>query len=119
MKRRKRNPVPPSQAVKIERAVALYDRFSGHAGEVFAQVDALDVPGLLTNDTDHALIVVGKLDGVMYETVRDGRTEKYVHEFANYARPLLATSHDGRSLYILGGGFRFTERGIVDRRRRK
>lgn len=121
MKRKRRiNPVPSSRFAKdIDAAKALYARFSGHTGEVFAEVDSNNTPGLLTDKRNHALIIVGYLDGVMYDTVRDGKREKYIHEFANHARPLLATSHDGRSLYILGGGFRFTERGIVDRRRKR
>lgn len=118
--KRKKNPVPSSSYAKsIDAAKALYARFSGHSGQVVAELNADDVPGVLTSDKNTALILIGLLDGVMYETVRDGRREKYVHEFANHARPLLASSHDGRSLYILGGGFRFTERGIVDRRRKR
>lgn len=57
-------------------------------------------------------LVVGKLDGVLYTTVRDGKTEKYVHDFDKSSRPLLVSSHDGESLHILGGEYAFTERGI-------
>jgi len=60
---------------------------------------------------------VGTVDGVLYTTVRDGRTEKYIHEFRKKSRPhlaVLAVSHDGKQLFILGGGYTFTERGIVD-----
>jgi hypothetical protein len=58
---------------------------------------------------------VGELDGVLYTTVRDGVTEKYIHKFRKKSRPLLATSHDGKSLHILGGEYEFTERGIEDK----
>lgn len=118
--KRRRNPVPSSSYLnKIDHAKDLYERFSGDQGEVFARVRAKDVPGVLTDKKNHVLIVVGYLDGVMYDTVRDGRAEKYVHHFGSNARPLLATSHDGRTLHIVGGRFRFTERGIVDSPRRR
>jgi len=57
---------------------------------------------------------VGTVDGILYTTVRDGNTEKYIHEFKKKSRPHLAVSHDGKQLFILGGGYAFTERGIVD-----
>lgn len=60
-------------------------------------------------------LVIGKLDGVLYTARRDGKDEKYIHRFKRKARPLLAASHDGQSLRILGGEFDFTEAGIVDR----
>lgn len=57
---------------------------------------------------------VGPLLGVIYEAVRDGEREQYIHRFKKKARPLLASSPDGKQLYMLGGAYRFTERGIVD-----
>lgn len=60
----------------------------------------------------HVALAVGDLDFVGYTTVRDGRVEKYIHRFPKKRRPLLATSHDGASLEILGGDFQFTEAGI-------
>lgn len=59
-------------------------------------------------------LVIGDLDGVLYTTVRDGKTEKYIHKFKRNSRPLLISSHDGESLHIIGGQYEFTERGIVD-----
>ena len=60
-------------------------------------------------------LVVGTCDGVLYTTVRDGRKEKYIHKFKADDAPLLVVSPDGRQLMLIGGRFRFTERGIVDR----
>jgi hypothetical protein len=57
-------------------------------------------------------LVIGKLDGVLYTTVRDGKEEAYIHDFEKGSRPLLISSHDGESLHILGGDYEFTERGI-------
>lgn len=57
---------------------------------------------------------VGLCDGVLYETIRDGITEHYVHKFKKSARPQLIAGHDGKTLGLIGGKFTFTERGIVD-----
>jgi hypothetical protein len=57
-------------------------------------------------------LVIGELDGVLYTTVRDGKTERYEHSFKKGNRPHLVASHDGQSLHILGGDYEFTERGI-------
>lgn len=102
----------------MSAAIRRYQRFSGHRGEVVARLDAAKVRGVLTRGKKTVLIAVGSLDFVGYTTKRDGRIESYIHRFAKHARPLLATSHDGRHLYILGGGYTFTERGIVDRSKR-
>ena len=59
-------------------------------------------------------LVGGEMDGVLYTTVRDGETEKYIHRFKSGSRPLLVSSHDGQSLHIIGGKYEFTERGIED-----
>lgn len=60
-------------------------------------------------------LVIGELDGVLYNTVRDGVPEKYVHRFRKSSRPLLAASADGTQLEIVGGRFQMTEAGIEDR----
>lgn len=61
-------------------------------------------------------VVIGELDGVLYTTVRDGKTEKYIHNFRKNSRPLLIAAHDGTSLHIVGGKYAFESRGIVDRK---
>lgn len=50
----------------------------------------------------------------MYETVRDGKTEHYIHKFKKHARPILGASHDGTQLVLIGGNFTFTDAGITD-----
>lgn len=103
----------------MESAMRRYQRFSGHRGELIARLRPSSVRGILTGDKKAVVIAIGTLDFVGYTTKRDGKTESYIHRFASSARPLLASSHDGRSLLILGGGYRFTERGIVDTTRRR
>jgi hypothetical protein len=61
-------------------------------------------------------VAIGPVTGIMYLAKRDGRTEQYLHKFAPRSRPLLVTLSDGTRLELLGGAFRFTDRGIVDSR---
>jgi hypothetical protein len=100
----KKNPAPRHNA-EIEAAAKLQSDFSGHSSE---NVDTVTVP------ENKVFTPVGKLAGVLYDTNRDGKDEKYIHRFRRKSRPLLAASSDGTELKILGGGFRFTEAGIVD-----
>lgn len=103
---------PPARGMRgaVRRAVALFERFTGHDAE----------HGLTIDIPDHdVLTIIGECDGVLYTTVRDGRLESYVHEFRSKDKPLLCVSDDGRQLYIVGGAYVFTERGVVDLTDRK
>lgn len=62
---------------------------------------------------------IGKLDGVLYTTNRDGVTEHYRHDFKEHAKPILAASADGRELRVIGDKFEVTELGIVDKPKRR
>ena len=55
------------------------------------------------------------LVGVLYTTVRDGKEEKYIHQFKAKDKPLLCVTPDGTQILLVGGAYDFTERGIVDR----
>jgi hypothetical protein len=93
------------QSAALRQSARLLKDFSGHdPSEVIS----------LSEKPFHAGLVIGTLDAVPYTTVRDGKTEHYLHEFEKHARPLLVASSDGRSLRIVGGRFQFTEAGIVD-----
>ena len=92
---------------QLRRAAALYEDFTGHAAEVVARIRKPVYPD--------AVLVIGDCDGILYTTVRDGKTERYIHEFKATSRPLFCVSPDGKTLYLLGGAFSFTERGIVDK----
>lgn len=94
-----------------KRAGDLYERFTGHDVEELGRVKAPPIPKVLA--------VIGECDGVLYTTTRDGQLEKYIHEFAHKDKPLLCVSPDGGQLFLIGGGYVFTERGIVDLSDRK
>lgn len=106
-KRLRKNPAPRETArgAEVSQAAKLYQDFTGHKATTARRVA---VPHPTTG------LAIGPLLAVAYETTRDGKRERYLHEFRRGARPLLAASHDGRSLQLLGGAYRFTERGIVD-----
>jgi hypothetical protein len=103
----KKNPVPPSKKVQLREAKKLFSDFSGHDGEI---IDTIDKPGL-----PDVMLVVGDIDFIGYTTVRDNVIEKYIHKFKKNCRPLFCVSHDGKQIYLLGGSYDFTERGIVDK----
>lgn len=99
------NPAPRAPA---SAAAARYRRFTGMQPERALRVNYPENPV--------AGLAIGPCLEVAYETVRDGVVERYRHKFAPNARPTLVASHDGRQLYLLGGAYRFTDRGIVDAR---
>lgn len=108
------NPVPASSRAGMSRVVRdeldaasdLYERFTGH--------DAVEVGRVRLNPSPKVGVAIGTVDGLMYSTVRDGVLEKYIHKFRKSDRPLFVVSPDGKQLYLLGGNYTFTERGIVD-----
>lgn len=102
--RRSKNPVGPTRK-QIKQAGELFEDFRGENPEELIKVK---LPNPKTG------LVIGELDGVLYTTVRDGETEKYIHEFKKSSRPLLVSAYDGSSLHIVGGQYAMTERGIVD-----
>jgi hypothetical protein len=100
-----KNPVPASKLLKIKEASALYEDFTGHKADHYTKRE-INLP--------EVALQFGLCDGIMYETVRDGEIEHYVHKFKKSARPIIAASFDGKSLHLVGGNYRFTNRGIVD-----
>ena len=112
---RVKNPVPPSSKAgkisyadrdAVSRAADLYERFSGHEAEAIGKVRVNPMPKVG--------VAVGEVDGILYSTVRDGVLEKYIHKFRKADKPLFVVSPDGKALFLVGGNYSFTERGIVD-----
>lgn len=98
---------PVSRHALVRKAANLYERFSGHEAEDCGRIAVRPLPKVG--------VAIGKVDGILYTTVRDGRTEKYIHKFHKGDEPLFVVSPDGRQLLMVGGNFDFTERGIVDK----
>jgi hypothetical protein len=104
-KKRRKNPVPLSTLAKVEKGMHLYRRFRGQDPK-YVDEHIIPIPDVLME--------IGKCDGVLYTTVRDGKTEQYVHEFTGRSKPILASSWDGKQIYLLGGHYSFTDEGIID-----
>jgi hypothetical protein len=100
---------------RVESAKRLGRDFSGRTPELNERIDASRTLGLpIAKGAKIPLFVFGEIVEVRYRTERDGREEYYKHPFRTSSRPLLAARHDGKRIYIVGGRYRFTDRGIVD-----
>ncbi len=105
---KRKNPVPQSKQVMLDKAGNLYYEFTGQNPKIWKKIDKPEIPDVL--------LLIGKLSAVEYDARRDGKMEYYRHEFTAKSRPLLCSTPDGNQLVIVGGHYDFTERGIVDRR---
>ncbi len=70
-----------------------------------------------TLPADQVGVKMGLCVGIIYATTVGGKREKFIHEFRRDAAPVLAVGEAGAQLYLLGGKYRVTERGIIDKRK--
>lgn len=68
----------------------------------------------ITIEVPEALAVMGYADFIGYRTTHGRRAHLYRHDFADGSRPLLCAGTDDKQLYLIGGRYRVTRRGIVD-----
>jgi len=99
-----RNPAP-ARAGEAAQAARALEEFTGHP----AKLSRTKAPKV-----GRAGWVLGKLVEVSYIATRDGETVEYVHRFKRRSRPQLVSSADGSQLYLLGGAYSVTDRGIED-----
>lgn len=92
---------------EIRKAASLYERFSGHEATEGEIVRVRQLPKVG--------VCIGTVDGILYTTVRDGKVEKYIHQFKAVDKPRFVVAPDGKALFLVGGNYDFTERGIVDK----
>lgn len=97
---------PAADTAAVQEAVARFTGFKGERPQSVARVRVAGLPSVM--------LTLGDCIGIMYRTHRGGRTDNYLHRFKKSARPTLAVSSDGRTLYLLGGEYRVTDRGIED-----
>lgn len=90
----------------LSRARKAFKKFTGHDAVrgYHAPLDAGAVTGYR----------MGQVVGIAYEARRDGQTDQYFHRFRKSSRPDLVAKDDGSQLFITGGKYRVTERGIED-----
>lgn len=91
---------------ELRAAVSLYESFREKKPK------RLDV---INFDVPAAVACIGFVEGIDYRTTHGSDVQPYRHLFAKGSRPLLCVSADGRQLLLLGGRYRFTDRGIVDK----
>lgn len=89
----------------FSRAASLFTRFHGREPSRPHDLAAVD----MTAPT--VVLHIGELTRMAY--IASGEKEEYIHKFNSRSRPLLYVSSDGKQLYVLKGGYRFTDRGIV------
>jgi hypothetical protein len=61
-----------------------------------------------------ALMVMGRVRLIAYDTTHGGKFVPYVHEFAPGSCPLLCAGKKRGQLFLIGDGFRVDAHGIVD-----
>lgn len=61
-----------------------------------------------------AVMVMGYCEAILYSTTHNGEAKLYKHKFAKGSRALLCAGPGPNQLYLIGGRFHVTERGIVD-----
>lgn len=91
---------------EIRQAVALYESFREKTPRKLNTV-TMKVPKVVA--------VIGHVEGLDYRTTHGKKVTLYHHDFVPGSRPLLCVSANGEQLLLLGGRYKFTERGIVDR----
>jgi len=96
---RKKNPRELAAAKKIYR-----DFREAEPSKVVK--GALDVP--------KALATIGPVEFIGYGTTHGRRSMPYIHTFAEGSRPMLAAGAKRNQLFLVGGRYTFTRRGITD-----
>ncbi len=91
---------------RYARAAQAFEDFSGHKPTRVTKAQL--------QHTDAAGWKMGPAVGIAYEARRDGVTRQYFHEFAKSARPDLVSRDDGKQLFLVGGKYTVTNRGIED-----
>ena len=95
----------PREALPLRDACSLFEKFHRFA------------PDLVTGSScrrtiPEVLVKIGKLRGLIYSSDKGERgcPKSYIHFMEK--EPLLACDARGKQLYILGGNYRVTRRGI-------
>jgi hypothetical protein len=92
--------------MSVKRAAKLYKAFRERTPRVAKEV-RIKLP--------RAVAVMGYADFIGYTTThRGGKALRYKHSWAKGSKPLLCAGPGKNQLFLIGGGFHVTERGIVD-----
>lgn len=101
-------------------ARSLYERFRGVVARRFTRTGVRIGDRWVTRQCQlnilipKDLAIIGHVNAMEYDCVRDGTTVKARHVFAPGVRPLLAVGTRRGEVFLLGTGYKFTDRGFVD-----
>lgn len=93
-------------ALQLAQAQRRFDEF--HERPARSVNDIINIGGLAVPTVG---LAVGDFYAITYRAVGDGHL--YTHKFGSTNRPLVYVNSDGRQIYILGGGYKFTARGFI------
>ena len=92
--------------MSVRKAAGLYKAFRERAPKTARRV---------TIELPKAVMVMGHVDFIGYTTTHgNARAVHYKHKFARGSRPLLCAGPGKGELFLIGGRYHVTERGIVD-----
>lgn len=98
----------------------LYERFGGRFTSKLLQTGIRYAGRWLTRPTRPALDIprefafIGHISAIEYDARYDGQFTPARHAFAPGSRPLLAVGTGRGQAFLIGDGYRFTDRGFVD-----
>lgn len=101
-------------------AKTVYEKFRGAVARRFIETGIrygtrwLTRRGQLNILIPADLAIIGHINAIEYDCVRDGKRVKARHPFAPGLRPVFAVGSGRGELFILTTHSRFTDRGIVD-----
>lgn len=98
----------------------LYERFGGRFTSKLLQTGIRYAGRWLTKPTRPAIDIpkefafIGHVTAIEYDARYDGKFQPARHAFAPGCRPLLAVGVGRGQAFLVGDGYRFTDRGFVD-----
>ena len=103
-------------STRIVRGVDGGESLLEHARRLFQEFHSFTAPRVIRSECHRSvpdvLVKLGELRGLIYSSdkAQCGRPRTFIHFMES--RPMLASDPSGKQLYILGGNYRVTARGI-------
>lgn len=91
---------------EVKAAERLHRAFVGRDAQERETINFPKVPS--------ALVAFADVAAIEYIAERDGKVFRFRHPFKQKSRPLMCVSPDGKTVYMYGGAWTFTEDGFVD-----
>lgn len=101
------NPDVELDAYDVSKGMKLFENFVGRPADRSELIPKPEIPD--------ALVCIGEISVIQYVAERDGKEYEFRHPFAERARPKMCVFPDGTMVLMLGGAWRFTQDGYIDR----